>query len=187
MEARNRGQIARSQELNAAVLLLGGIIALSLFGRQIWAALLFVMRVTLSSEGYPSVDEALIVGKQSLVQVAKVLVPLFLTFMLLAFGVLYSQVGLLFTWEPLTPKLNKLNPISGIKRLFSPNSLVTLVQNVLKVSLVVGVAWLSVKGMFNKILLALTLDYAVLLPFGAGRGQPLIRTKLQSSLNHHEQ
>ncbi len=166
-EARQRGQIARSQELNAAVLLLGGLIALALFGRHIWESLLFVMRSTLEANEYPSIDAALVVGGQSLVQMAKVIGPLFATFMLLAFGVLYAQVGFLITWEPLTPNLNKLNPINGLKRLFSPHSLVQLAQNVLKLTLIMLLVWLTVRGMINKMLLALTLDFAVVLPFGA--------------------
>ena len=58
------------------------------------------------------------------------------------------QVGFLVATEPLTPKLERLNPLSGLKRLFSKRSLVELLKATVKVLIVGGIAYLSVRGSF---------------------------------------
>ncbi len=151
------------------MLLLGALIALALFGRGILQTLLLVMRSALQHDPASpgTIDTALIFFAQSLAQVAKAVAPLFVLLILLALVVLYSQVGWILTLQPLTPKLDKLNPASGIKRIFSPNSLVKLAQDVVKLGLIVVVAWLSIRSVIHKILLAHTLDFAAVFPFGA--------------------
>ena len=52
-----------------------------------------------------------------------------------------AQVGWHPTGKPLQPKFNKLNPLSGMKKIFSKNSLVELIKSILKISLVLYVAW----------------------------------------------
>jgi flagellar biosynthetic protein FlhB len=56
------------------------------------------------------------------------------------------QFGLLFTMEPLTPKLDRLNPIAGVGRLLSRRNLVKTVMNTLKLIVVVTVSWLYLRS-----------------------------------------
>jgi len=159
-EARGQGQVAKSQDLNAAVLLLVSLIALALFGPKLWQTLVQVVRRGLGSDGSPSLDAALVAGAESFVESAKAVAPIFLLIVLAAFVVLYAQVGWLITFKPLMPNLNKLNPINGLKRLFSAFTLVQLAQNILKLALVGLAAWLSIKGIVHQILLAHVVEFA---------------------------
>ena len=60
---------------------------------------------------------------------------------------------LVFSTKSIMPKLDRLNPLSGLKRMFSVNSVVELVKSIAKV-LVVGLAsWLVLKYYFNDALL----------------------------------
>ncbi len=166
-ESRQKGQVARSQELNAAVMLLGALVGLALFGGGIWRTMLAVMRSALAGNGDATLDAALVLASLSVIDVAKALAPLMIAMLVVGLAVLIGQVGWLLTLEPLMPKLDKLNPINGIKRLFSPHSLVQLAQNVVKLSIIIGVAWLLVRGILDKLLHSHGLDFAYLFPFAA--------------------
>ena len=160
-QARDSGQVAKSQDLSAAVLLLAALLSLSLFGGALWQTLMLAMRQALGGDGPPAIDTALTFGSTMFSEVAKGIAPLFIVLMIVGLIVLYSQVGWLLTLKPLTPKLNKLNPINGFKRIFSPHTLVQLAQNVAKLVLVGLVAWLSVRAIITKIMLTHLVDFAV--------------------------
>ncbi len=166
-ESRNRGQVARSQELTASVLLFAAIVGLALFGRGIWMAMLDVMHSALRGDELPDINATMVFMGHSMAHVGKAVAPLMALILIIGIAVLYAQIGWLLTLEPLTPKLDKLNPIGGIKRLFSPHSLIQLAQNILKLSVIAGVAWVSVRSVFNKIIFANALDTVLIMPLAA--------------------
>ena len=135
-ESRAQGQVAKSQDLSAAVLLLVGLLLLTLFGPHLWRTMLAVTRSALGEGGTANIEVVLVFGSSALVETAKALAPVFAITFLVAGLVLYAQIGGIFTWQPLMPKLSKLNPINGFKRIFSPNTLVMLGQNLLKLAAV---------------------------------------------------
>jgi flagellar biosynthetic protein FlhB len=57
----------------------------------------------------------------------------------------YVQVGILFTTEPLKPSLSKINPLNGLKNMFSLKKLVELVKNLIKIILIGIYGWLVIK------------------------------------------
>jgi flagellar biosynthetic protein FlhB len=61
---------------------------------------------------------------------------------LVAYVTQLAQVGLLFTFQPLKPKISQLNPIAGAKKLLGVRSLVKSGVNILKLIVVIGVAYL---------------------------------------------
>ncbi len=166
-ESREKGQVAKSQELNAAVMLLGGLLGLAVFGGGIWRAMLSVMYAALDAQGDTTTEGALVLASVSLRGVIKSLAPFMICLLLVGIAVLLGQVGLLFTFQPLTPKLDKLNPINGVKRLVSPHSLVQLAQNVMKLAVIVGVAWLSIRSVMEKVVHSQGLEYVYIFPFAA--------------------
>ncbi|OQX92747.1 MAG: flagellar biosynthesis protein FlhB, partial [candidate division Zixibacteria bacterium 4484_95] len=60
-----------------------------------------------------------------------------------------AQVGVMFTLEPLTPKLDKLDIIKGLKRLFSTKTLFELFRDTIKVFIIGYVAFITLKGEMN--------------------------------------
>ena len=73
---------------------------------------------------------------QSMLRVLMIIAPFLLTGAFVSFVTNVVQVKWKPTTKPLQPKLNKLNPVSGFKRLFSLNSLVELLKSLLKIGLV---------------------------------------------------
>ncbi len=163
-EARERGQIAKSQDLCAAVGLLAAMIALNVFGPDMVKSMLNIMREMLGYTGPDTVQPSSMMGHSwiGLILTAKLTVPLCLTLMVVAVLASVAQVGLVFTFHPLEPKLEKLNPISGFSRIFSMESLVKLGINLIKVTIVGAVAYITIKDRMAQIVNITQLDYVQL-------------------------
>lgn len=133
-EARRKGQAARSNELSSALVLL--------------AALIFIFQVMPTSlAGYLSFanntwqdlhhDDLNVItaGRMFWVialQIGQVVLPLFAVVFLVALISSTLQVGLLLSATPLQPSLQKINPLEGLKRLFSKKALVEFLKSLLK-------------------------------------------------------
>lgn len=70
-----------------------------------------------------------------LTAIAVVAGPFLLVTLILSVVATFAQTRMLVTTEPLKPKLSKLNPLSGFKRLFSLHSVVELIKNLIKISI----------------------------------------------------
>ena len=84
---------------------------------------------------------------QGLWSVAKMVGPVMLVAILCAVAATFAQTRFLVTTEPLKPKFSKLNPLQGIKRLFSLKSLVETAKNLIKISILLYIVYLSVREM----------------------------------------
>ncbi len=145
-EARNRGQVARSSDLSAAIVLLGGMIMLYLWHDTMVERLVILVRNCLGS-GDTATDPASMVP--ALVVAFRVLgslvLPVMVVVMVLALVAAFGQVGVLFTVKPITPSLDKVSPLAGLKRIFGARSLVLLVMGLAKMALLAGVAWWTLR------------------------------------------
>ncbi len=156
-EARSKGNVAKSNDLNAALGLLGGLFCLSWFGTRILAAWLEFLRESLSTgdpSSFASIDIVEVVesvGTTIFVAVGPILAGL----VVVAFLSNVLQVGLLLTGKPLMPTLNKLNPINGVKRLFSTKTLVQFAMNMVKLTVVSFVAYHAIHDRIGDILMAM--------------------------------
>lgn len=135
-EARKKGQVLKSQELTSAVMLLALVAFLKFWIPNLLDSMANILRyaATLSIEwNIRTVWEVMInVSWECLL----ILGPLFMVAMAVAVAVNYLQVGSLFTVEPIMPKLSRLNPLEGIKRMFGIKSLVQLVKSLFKVIII---------------------------------------------------
>jgi flagellar biosynthesis protein FlhB len=143
-KAREEGQVARSRELTTFVLLMAGGAGLWLMGSTITQKLMKVLRDGLTlDKGLTYNPEQLLPHLHTLSFDALLALLPFLLILLVAatFSPLLLN-GWLFTLNPLQPKFSKMNPITGIGRMFSTNSLVELLKAVAKSLIVGGVgAW----------------------------------------------
>jgi len=100
-------------------------------------------------------------GISDLMVFAQKIINLFLLVMGPLFAVVFitavlsniMQVGLIFSLESMKPKLSKLNPIKGLGRLFSKQGFVELFKSLLKLAIVGGILYLTIKGEMKNILL----------------------------------
>ncbi len=79
----------------------------------------------------------------------------------------YAQVGFLFTVHPLKPDVKKLNPISGIKQLFSKKKLVELLKQFVKFGLVSYVTYGAIESSVRDVILAARLDMMAAIQVGS--------------------
>lgn len=141
-KSKTDGQIARSKELATTFGLLGGVIALVWFGIDIGEMLMGMMKFNFSISREVIFDDTQMLTHLMSSGSAAVtsLLPLFAIFIVLAITGSAALGGVLFSVKALGPKFNKMNPLEGIKKMFSPTSLVELVKSVAKITLVGGVA-----------------------------------------------
>jgi flagellar biosynthetic protein FlhB len=141
-EARSRGQVANSREVNNLLML--GVFSLSvlMFGKSaaidLWQATLpFIEQPDLVSVDF---EHLVHIGWKLLgIVLVAGAVPLVLALIgAVASG--YLQFGLIFSAESLMPKLEKISPLSGLKRMFSSRSLAEFVRGLLKLAIVGAIA-----------------------------------------------
>ncbi|HZN12238.1 MAG TPA: EscU/YscU/HrcU family type III secretion system export apparatus switch protein [Blastocatellia bacterium] len=149
-ESRRKGQVARSQDLTSAVLLLAACAVLALAGRQTAAVLSEAMsqgilRAATSSGPF---DQAAALGAifSAIYTLALALAPLLLVLMTISLLASYLQVGPLLAFDVLKPDPGKLNPATGLQQRFlKPRAYLELVKTVAKMAvaaLVIGlVLW----------------------------------------------
>ncbi len=139
-DARQRGQVAKSTDLAAAIDLIGAALLLMLMGGLVVRGMHGLMGYVLGGlAGATTVEQVLPVAAHAMAEGAKVLVP-FLVVMALIAGVAHVvQVGWLFTLTPLAPKWGRLNPFSGVKNLVGTRNLAKTLLNSMKLALVLAV------------------------------------------------
>ncbi len=168
MEARRKGQVSRSQDLGAAVLLLSALVTLDVLGRDVFTRLMGVTQLCLSGNGDPMLKGSDMVSLTHLLsgELVAVVLPFMLCLFLVAGGVLLLQIGFLFTMEPVRPDLNKINPLSGLKRIFSMHAIATSGINMAKLSIVGVVVYMTILGDLEKILLCSALSFTEMIGLG---------------------
>ncbi len=142
-EAREKGQVARSQELTAALSFAAGCGVLLMAGGVLWERLRASTRGGLSAAVSADDPTALVSAavSQAIDTVLLASLPVVGAAALLAAVTGYLQIGALFTTKPLTPDLARLNPLAGVKRLFSKKTWVELLKSIVKISIVAILAW----------------------------------------------
>jgi len=148
MEARERGQVAKSADLTAAGALLISMLVLNFFAPAIMKNLLNLTRYMLGYAGSDALSSDSLWGMSSFaIQIlAKSVIPISLILMGIAIAITLAQVGFIFSGHPLKPDLDKINPISGFGKLFSIQSLVRLLISMFKVALIGVVAYFTIKS-----------------------------------------
>ena len=144
-KARDDGQVARSTELPAAVIVIGAFLMLMLTGGWLITRLSGVF-----AQGFVF-DRQLI--EKPLLLPAHFGDQIFSAFLLVLPVIIFTMVaaiiasgmtgGYLFSFKALKPKGSKINPINGFKRIFGTHALVELGKAILKFVLVAGVLWWS--------------------------------------------
>ncbi|MFT8233012.1 flagellar biosynthesis protein FlhB [Pseudomonas guariconensis] len=165
-DAREKGEVARSKELNTVAVTLAGAGSLLAFGGFLAETLMDLMRLSFSLTREMVVDESamggllLASGKMAIWAVQPVLILLFV----ISFIAPIALGGFLFSGSLLQPKFSRMNPLSGIKRMFSLNALTELLKALAKFFVILLVA-LAVLSNDREALLAIAnepLDQAII-------------------------
>ncbi|MDD5722902.1 MAG: flagellar biosynthesis protein FlhB [Syntrophales bacterium] len=152
-EARKKGQVAKSQEVASVVVLMSGLVFFYFASTGMVDGLMRLMRWLFSQSGQFDIDSGSIQLLASVVvtKVFYVFFPLFLVVLSVALVANYLQVGFVVSGAPITPKFSKISPIKGFQRLFSMRSFVDLMKNLLKISIIAFVVYITIKGELESI------------------------------------
>lgn len=153
-EARNKGSIAKSPDLNNAVSLLVGFVMLSFVGMTMYESLREVTEYSLGHLFYkeftPHTVSHIIISQIYIT--AKILLPILGALMIVGLVVSYLQTGFLLSFELIKPKLQKFNIISNAKGLFSLKSLVKLGFSVVKLLIIGLMSFLFIRKELDHIM-----------------------------------
>ncbi|QKZ03633.1 flagellar biosynthesis protein FlhB [Pseudomonas eucalypticola] len=141
-DAREKGEVARSKELNTLAVMVGGCGALLAYGGHLAQTLMDLMRMNFSLSREVLTDERqmglflLASGKLAIAAVQ----PILLVLLVVAIIGPISLGGWLFAPGSMAPKFSRMNPLSGIKRMFSMHALSELLKALGKFFVVLLVA-----------------------------------------------
>ena len=166
-EARQKGQVARSQDLPAAVLMFSAFVALGFVGPGLWRSLAAIIVAALAPDTAHTLDDLASLATAIGVELMKTLGVFLLIVFLATLASLLFQVGWLFTTQPLVPSLSKINPLSGLQRLFSAQSLMRALINFGKLLLVGAVAYVTLAGSSAVIVYSFSLGFHDFIQVGA--------------------
>jgi flagellar biosynthetic protein FlhB len=148
-EARKKGQIPKSAELNSVIVLFGLFILLNSLGGWMFAQFMVYLNETLTpaqlNHTLTEVTLFQLIVKHTIF-IGKIFLPIGLGAMLIGVVINLIQVGSLFTLEPLKPNFNRINPLSGWQRLFSGQSLVELAKSLGKLTIIIYFAYATIKN-----------------------------------------
>lgn len=153
-EARKKGQVARSQELLSFTMVLAFLLVFSATAAELASVLARHSHWWLGNAGRMGTDWGFMAGQgsHSLREILYALLPLLAALVLVA--VLTNLVfnGPVFSGTPLKPDFKKLNPITGLKRVFSRRMLVDLLRVLVKGALFGLVLYYMAQGLAPELL-----------------------------------
>lgn len=159
-EARKKGQVAKSPEISSALIMLVSFISLGFLGPLLYKQMLELLRSSLATIATQDLTinniHHLAIGL--IIFLLKCCLPLMLVVIIIALVANLGQVGFLLTAEPLTPKLEKLDPIKGFQRIFSKRALVELVKSLFKVTVIGYLSYITIKEELDQLILLMKMS-----------------------------
>jgi len=142
-EQRESGNVAKSADLSAALILLASILLLHFLGMRVLLGMRHAMETILSAEhaaNPTTLDDMTAVAGFSVRLVAMTLTPLVLGIMVVGVASTLGQVGILLTPKPLMPQWSRISPLKGAKNLVSLRAAMRMVMNLLKIIAIASLA-----------------------------------------------
>ncbi len=153
-EAREKGQVAKSQELSGAFVLMGSFLVLYITFGNIMNYLQRRMKMNFTMKEVPVLDipSSFNLMMESFYHIARMVAPVMIASAVIGGLINFVQVGPLITGEPLKPKLSNINPIEGFKNLFSLKSVVELLKSLAKLAIIVILSFNPLKNSWEEII-----------------------------------
>ncbi len=141
-QAREQGQVPRSQDLTSAVLLLAGLLGLLYFGQDSSERMGRIFRHQLGNSHELQISREMVFHQwtQIVAEVSLLTLPLLSLLVVVSAGVNLSQTGLLWLPDKVGPDLSHIDPLQNAQRIFSTQSLMRLLFGLFKIAIVAGMA-----------------------------------------------
>ena len=153
-DARKKGQIPRSRELNTFAMLIVSATLLRMQGGQIGNGFIEMMRTQFQLSRTTIFDpaSAMLHLKQVMIDGLMLIAPFIIILVITAIITPILMGGWVFSWEAIAFKPSKMNPITGITKIFAVRGLVELFKALLKILLVFAVAVALYKSFVSELL-----------------------------------
>lgn len=157
-DERKKGRVAKSQDVNTAILLLFCFIILYVLGAFMKNSMLSLYEFTFTEYIHwdLTIHSVMQLFREGIIQMALIVTPIMIVALIAGFAANLLQVGFLFTTEPLKFDLKKIDPIKGAKRIFSIRALVELLKSFLKI-IFIGVITFSIIWMYKDDMMMLSM------------------------------
>ncbi|MBR4753758.1 MAG: flagellar biosynthesis protein FlhB [Lachnospiraceae bacterium] len=160
-DAREEGQVAKSREVGNAFGLIGLFLVLKVYAETVGVRFLEtfgtvynrIPEVVKDAGARVPVITFTTFLNNMIVSLITIVLPVFLVGVVISFITEVVQVKWKVTTKPLKPKFSRMNPINGFKKLFSPQALFELAKAVLKIFIILFVAYRTLEGDKDKLLL----------------------------------
>ncbi|MFP4465920.1 MAG: flagellar biosynthesis protein FlhB [Candidatus Goldiibacteriota bacterium] len=168
-EARKKGQVAKSMEVNSMLNVLMGFVVLMIAGTYMLHGMkdlagFFWGNVLTYDISMESMKNFIF---EVIIKTLLIMLPVFIVLFITGIASNILQVGFKITWEPIKPKISNINPVKGLKRIFSRRTLFELVKAIMKVTVIGYLFYTTVKKMFDEIFLTPLMEIEMYLMFAA--------------------
>lgn len=159
-KARNEGQLPRSIELPVAAMSLGAVGFFSLMGGWLFNGMsqLFVSQLEFDRKITDKAELLPGLFAQAVIDAFLLILPIMLMMYFIAIVSTVLSGGMVFSFGMLAPKFSKLNPLSGLKRIFGTKALIELVKAIVKFVVVGGILLLQVSNHMDELLSLANMD-----------------------------
>jgi flagellar biosynthetic protein FlhB len=145
---REKGNVARSMDVNSVVVLLAGILVIKFMGKDllngisqftagIYTTLMTIHLTPESTSQY---------AQNGIWYFFSILSPILGVIMIMGLASNFGQVGFLLSQKAIIPKFSKINPLKGVKRIFSAKSIVELVKGIFKITIICIIGYGVIKS-----------------------------------------
>ncbi|MCP8616506.1 flagellar biosynthesis protein FlhB [Salirhabdus salicampi] len=148
-DSRKKGQVAKSQDVNTAILLFMMFLLFIFWGKYLQQSFSAIYTKSFTEYIHWNISEENVATMflDTTIEVTKVMAPILLVAVIAGLTSNLLQIGFLFTTEPLKFNLNKIDPIKGAKKIFSVRALVELLKSLLKITIIgtitFAILWLN--------------------------------------------
>jgi flagellar biosynthesis protein FlhB len=159
-EARKKGQVPKSKDMNTVVILVVCLGALGFMAKFMSEQLSGLMVMTFEMVAKPELvfEDLVPVAAATLMTWAKVMGPFLLAVVVSSAAVTFLQVGPIFSMDPITPEPKKLNAVENLKNMFKMVMVIELAKNVIKMAAIFILAFTTIKGYLTAFLLTSQAD-----------------------------
>ena len=136
-DARKKGQVGKSQELNTGFVLLIAFFVIKMLWEHIYSEI-YIFATYIYSHLVQNIDTETLLELflEIILLLLKTVFPIMFAVLLTGLAINFYQVGLQLNTEAIGFKLSKLNPINGFGRIFSKRSLVELAKSLFKIAII---------------------------------------------------
>jgi len=154
-EARRKGQVFKSVELNSAINIVGVMVLFVVFSAMAFRGFETVFSIFIGDMlSFPLTGSNVqVVFQEAVTRYLLMVAPIFAVAIFLGVSSNLIQVGFLASTQQMSPQLNRLNPVEGLKKIFSKKALFEMVKSILKIIIIGAVTYFYIRSQMDTMLL----------------------------------